>query len=286
MAFKKYWYQNQIRNYMLQFVDVFTGLRVRTGSRANGQSIFLTVPVRYASQDRLANMLSQSQGYSDPDQHDAISASVPIMSAYMAGISLRTEALRHPGIVDRNSYITVEDEEESTSDTDRSSRIKVKARPMPTPYLLTMNLHIIASNTDQHLQILEQLMMIFNPDITIQTNDSIWDAAALTTIKLTDIGLDTEIPIGTETRFVGSTLTFEVPIWISGPMIEISNGHVNAVRANIRDASEFDGSLDDLDTSAISGGVTSTGIDIDMFGQPVDVNTDEFGETSGHIIPE
>jgi len=286
MAFSSYWYQNQIRKYMLQFVDVFTGMRVQTGKRANGQSIFVTIPVRYASQDRLANMLAQSHGNPDPDLIDTISMSIPIMSAYMSGISLRSEALRHPGIIDRSTYITTEDFAESSTEAEQASKIRVKARPMPVPYLLTMNLHIFASNTDQHLQIIEQLLMIFTPAITIQTTDSIWDATALTTVKLIDIGLDTEIPIGTETQVIGSTLTFEVPIWISGPMIEISNGSVHAIRTNLRNACDFEGNLDELDTGEISAGITSGGIVIDLIGDPIDVTTDENGDDSGHVIPE
>jgi len=289
MAFKHYFYQEQTRNYMLQFANLFSGLRVKTGKRATGQSIFVTVPVRFASMDRMTNMLAQSHGNPDPDLVDTINTSVPIMSVNMAGIQPRPEARRGVGIIDRNSYLTVEDVGEAVDDADQASKIRVKARSMPNPFLLTMELHIFASNTDQHLQMLEQLIMIFNPDITIQSNDSMWDWTALTSVTLTDIGLNTEIPISTEMQVIGSTLTFDVPIWISGPMIEV-NGHVAAVRTNFRDGSEYTGSLDDLtigdDSGSIPDGITSDGISIDMIGTPVDNSIDENGYDSGHDIPE
>lgn len=287
MAFKHYFYQEQTRNYLLQFVDLFTGLRVRTGKRENGQSIFITVPVRYASMARMENMLAQSHGNPDPDLVDTIITSVPIMSANMTAITPRPEARRGAGIIDRRTYLTVEDVGESSSDSETASKIRVKARSMPTPYRLEMELNIFASNTDQHLQMLEQILMIFNPELVIQSNDSIWDMTALTTVTLVDVALTSEIPIGTEMQVIGSTLMFDIPIWISGPMIEVrGTGHVGAVATNIKDASKYLGDLDDLSTGEVTDGITSTGLVMDVLVDPITTTTDKDGIDSGQPTPE
>jgi len=290
MAFKYYYYNEQIRKYLTQFVHLFSGLRISTGKRDNGQSIFVTVPVRYASQDRMANMIVQARGNSDPYINDRVNASVPIMSAYMAAIDLRPEARRHPNIIDRKSYITVQDMEEASDATDAVKSIRVKARSIPTPYMLTMELHMFASNTDQHLQMLEQILMLFNPDLMIQSNDSEWDWTSITRVTLTDVGLDTEIPIGTEDTVIGSTLSFELPIWLSGPMVEVKgSGFVEGIRTVIRDGTPYTGKLDELVIGdahgSIPDGVTSTGTGIDLMGTPLDVTEDPQGTDSGHSMP-
>jgi len=48
-------------------------------------------------------------------------------------------------------------------------------RLMPTPYKLTLKADIWSSSTDQKLQILEQILMLFNPSLEIQTTDNYVD---------------------------------------------------------------------------------------------------------------
>ena len=43
------------------------------------------------------------------------------------------------------------------------------------------------SNTDQKLQLLEQILVLFNPALEIQQNDNPVDWTTITTVELTDI---------------------------------------------------------------------------------------------------
>ena len=43
-------------------------------------------------------------------------------------------------------------------------------RYMPVPYNLTMQVDIWSGNTDQKLQLLEQILILFNPSIQLQQN--------------------------------------------------------------------------------------------------------------------
>ena len=45
-------------------------------------------------------------------------------------------------------------------------------RLMPVPYTLELKLDIWTSNTKQKLQLLEQLMVLFNPALEIQSTDN------------------------------------------------------------------------------------------------------------------
>ena len=286
MSFQHYFYNEQFRSYLLQFVNLFTGLRVKTGKRSTGESTFINVPVRYASMSRMTNMLSKAHGNPDPEEIDQINVSLPVMSAWLISVLPRDQGRRGAGIIDRRTYLTIQDVGESADVAEQASKIRVTARPIPVPYMMEIGLTLWASNTDQHLQMLEQILMVFNPDLIIQKNDSQWDWTALTTVKMLDVGIDTEVPIGTEEEMITSTLTFEIPVFLAGPRIEIKgNGHVDAVRANIRDGSEYSGSLDELALDGqISDGITNTGTIIDVLGDPIDNNIDEDGNSSGTDI--
>lgn len=91
-------------------------------------------------------------------------------------------------------------------------------RLMPTPYKLVVNADIWSTNTDQKLQIIEQILMLFNPSLEIQTTDNYIDWASLTVVDLANIVFSNRtIPAGTENQIDVSTLTFSTPIWISPP---------------------------------------------------------------------
>jgi len=267
MAFTVYFYDQQIRRYLLQFVDLFSGLRVRTGFREDGTTpIDIVVPVHYASLDRMVAYCLA--GGSDSE---TTSQSVPIMSAYMNGIVYSPERSKSPAVVDRRSYITVEDNLSASSQEAATAKIKVKSRQMPIPYTLSLELNLFAENQDQHFQMLEQILMVFNPTLEVQSNDSPWDWTALTRVTLRDIGLETAFPPGESETLISSTLIFEMPIWISGPMKEDINRFVAGVRHIIRDASQVEGALKDLtvpglEQGSIPAGITDDGVAIPPIG--------------------
>lgn len=106
--------------------------------------------------------------------------------------------------------------------------LKVNKRVMPIPYNLTMELALYASNTDQLFQILEQILLVFDPDIQIQKSDAPFDWARLTTVHLDSIQNEENYPMGTDRRMIVWTFNFSMPIWLSPPM-DIKNEVVHKV---------------------------------------------------------
>jgi hypothetical protein len=89
---------------------------------------------------------------------------------------------------------------------------------MPVPYNMTMNVDIWTSNTDQKLQLFEQLGVLFNPSLNIHTNNNVLDWSSLSYVENTNIIWSS--------RSVGSniddmidvmTLTYSMPILINPP---------------------------------------------------------------------
>jgi hypothetical protein len=91
-------------------------------------------------------------------------------------------------------------------------------RIMPTPYKLTVKADIWTSSTEQKLQILEQMLMLFNPSLEIQTNDNYVDWTSLSVIYMDSINFSSRsIPVGQDTPIDIASMTLSMPIWISPP---------------------------------------------------------------------
>lgn len=269
MAFTQYFYDNQIRKYILAAMDIFSGLKVRTGRRSDGTSRLITVPMHYASIDRVAAALAHTKGTSDPITLGTKLTSLPMMSMYMTDLSLPDSGQRGPGITDRRTMITVEDGLAATDDADRTSKTRTKYRQYPSAYKITLELLLLASNTDQQLQMVEQLLGMFYGSVSIQATDAPFAWAAKSELRLEDIQLENNFPVGMESGKLSATLRLELPIWLSGPMIEEKNGIVTSVTTTLYDASDVDTPLEDLiltEPEAITLGGTKDGDDITLIG--------------------
>jgi len=136
--------------------------------------------------------------------------SLPTMSAYMTGLVPNDERRRGIGFVDQ--IVTMKTGGVFPDD------LTVVKRVMPVPYDMTMELAIWASNTQQLHQILEQILVLFNPDIQIQKSDGPFDWTRITNITLTDINNEENYPSGADRRMIVWSLGFIMPIYLSIPM--------------------------------------------------------------------
>ena len=108
---------------------------------------------------------------------------------------------------------------------------------MPVPFKLTVQLDIWTSNTNQKLQLLEQILTLFNPSLEIQSTDNYIDWTSLSTMYLERTSWTSRtIPIGTDNPIDIASLTFSMPIWISSPAKVLKLGVVERVIASMYDA--------------------------------------------------
>ena len=112
-------------------------------------------------------------------------------------------------------------------------------RLMPTPYTLTMNVDMWTSNTEQKLQIMEQIMMLFNPSLEIQTTDNYVDWTSLSVVELDNVNFSSRsIPVGTESEIDVSQLGLKTPIYISPPTKVKKLGVITNIVMSIFDESK------------------------------------------------
>lgn len=204
MAFKRdgFYYNQQMKSYALQFMAIFSGLQVQIGKWNSEDEKLISVPIHYGHPDRVVSSI-----ISDNTQNAPLR--LPCMSAYIRNLRWDPTRVHGTGIEHRTSYVPLGG---ITPDD-----IKVVHRRMPVPYTIEMELGILASNTDQHFQMLEQILPLFEPQLQIQLTDSLYDHTRISSVLLTNMQIDSAYPVGTKNRVVQSTLNFDVQGWIAIP---------------------------------------------------------------------
>lgn len=220
-ALETYFYDSQLRDYIVQFMAIFSGLQVSVGDNDfEKQSKLIDVPVRYGSLDRVVAAIK-----SDNTQNKSIR--VPTMSAYLVGLEMAPELRKGVGATERYSHF----QRGGVFPRD----VKVVEQYQPIPYNAVFELNILSSNTDQHFQILEQILTLFDPILQIQVSDDPHDRKRVTTVELTNIGLLENFPVGTDSRIITSKLSFVVPIHLAPPA-NIRKNVIHNIRLRIEAA--------------------------------------------------
>lgn len=200
---REYYYNHQLRNYLAQFMAIFAGMRVQTGWNDDQEPKMLSTPIQHASKDRVVGFLQSAFTQNKPVR-------LPMMSAHISGIEMMNNRFKGMPNKRRNTFL----------ETGRQfpDDIQTIEQRMPVPYQANMELSIWASNQQQHYQILEQILMIFNPLLQIQSSDEPFDWTKITTVELQSISPEENIPAGTDRRMIRTTLNFAVPVYISAPV--------------------------------------------------------------------
>lgn len=230
MAQVDFFYDGQLRRFLLQFTRIFSGFQVEYGKDEAGNPTYLTVPVRYGDASRQAQTIIQNNSANSMP-------SAPMMSFYISGLKYARERVQEPYFVDTKSYRQRSwDADTETYETTQGNAFTVK-RHMPVPYDVTIKLDIWTTNTNQKWQLFEQISPMFNPSLEIQSTDNYIDWTSLTVIELNDVNHTSRtIPVGTEEPIDIMTMTFTLPVWISMPAKVTKLGVIHKIIASVYDA--------------------------------------------------
>lgn len=204
-----WWYDAQIKRYLVQLIRVFSHFEVREFTE-NGES-YNRIPVKYADSSRMVQHILRNNS-------ENVIQSAPQITVGIQNIAMDRERSQEPFYNDIQQVAEREWDRQTNSYTSNQGNLYTLQRYMPSPYRMTIQVDIWTTNTDTKLQILEQLFVLFNPSIQLQTNDNPLDWSNVFEIELTDIQWSNRnIPAGVEEMLDIATLTFMVPIWISPP---------------------------------------------------------------------
>lgn len=246
-----HFYDNQMRKYLLQFVRMFGAFTVQKGFDEQGNPVYEQVPARYGD-------LSRNAGHILKENSENMLNTVPFISCYVNGLDMNPNLRRYPQFQETLQVIEEEFDEDAHRYIEGSPGQGYNVtRHQPVPYTLTMTVDIWTSNTDQKLQLLEQILVLFNPGVNLHTNQNPLDWTSLTYVELTNTNWSSRsLPSGADDVIDITTLTFEMPIFINPPARVQRMNIIQTILTQVHTLN-----LEDFDSWTIT---TDTGTDSDF----------------------
>ena len=167
--------------------------------------------------------------------------SAPMISYYISGLEYDQKRTQEPFFVDRiNVRQRAYDQDTQSYETTQGQAFTVE-RLMPVPYMLRLTVDLWTTNYQQKLEIMEQLGVLFNPSLEIQSTDNYIDWTSLTVVYQDGITFSSRsIPQGTGNPIDVLSWKFYMPIWISAPAKLKKMGVIQKIITSIHEGSAID----------------------------------------------
>ena len=223
-----HFYEGQVRKFLTQFIRILSNFSVETGKASDGSVALRAVPVTYGDPTRqVANIIRNNS-------ENALQYA-PRIACYVRELNYDRDRMQNPYHIEKQHL------KERRVDSDGNYTNQLGAgytveKVMPSPFRLEVSADIWSSNTDQKLQIMEQILYLFNPDFEIQKTDNYIDWTSLSYVELTGTTFSSRtIPVGADSEIDVATLTFSMPIWLSPPVKVKKLGVVQKIIMSIYD---------------------------------------------------
>jgi hypothetical protein len=218
-----YYFQDQIRKYMVQFMAIFSGMQVKTGKNDNNsESDLIKVPIVHGSKDRVVAHILAGNTPNMP-------VKLPMIATHINGVEMALDRMK--GQSTTHTHTTLNRGDIFPDD------IKTVTKLMPIPYRFAVEVNVLTSSIAQKYEILEQIFLLFRPDLQINTSDDADDWTALTYVRLNDIMLEENYPAGTEKRILSTNMNFQFLAWMSAPY-KIREDIILKIKARIQNIEE------------------------------------------------
>ena len=204
-----YFYDNQIRRFLIQFAKIFSNWEVTKGKDPAGNPIYLRVPIMYGDSSRQASTIIANNSSSNLP-------SAPLITYYINGLEYNQKWMQDPTFVDKiNVRQRAYNADTQSYETTQGQAFTVE-RLMPVPYTLRISVDFWTTNYQQKLELIEQLGTLFNPALEIQSTDNFIDWTSLSAVFQDGLTFTSRtIPVGTGNPIDVMTWKFYMPIWIS-----------------------------------------------------------------------
>ena len=243
MKRKPYFYDAQFKRMIVQVLAAFAGYQVRTGNQRDGKHHFMDVPIIYGSMDRAVGYLLQG------GSENTVSY-LPIMSLIETGIRQKNEWRQQPQHIEKLQFIERARDPDGKLIVGQPGKKTTVERYQPVPYEISFELAIWTSNKDTAFQLVEQIGVVFNPELDIALSNGMADWAFLTTLNFDgDIRIESVQADGTNTDpFTVHSLSFTTTVWLSPPAKVLETKHIYEIHVPILDMGTFDSETLQADT--------------------------------------
>ena len=223
-----HFYEGQVRKFLTQFIRILSNFSVETGKGSDGSVSLRAVPVVYGDPTRqVANIIRNNS-------ENALNYA-PKIACYVREFNYDRERMQNPYHIEKQ-HLRERDVDSDGNYTNQLGAGYTVEKVMPSPFRLEVTADIFSSNTDQKLQIMEQILYLFNPDFEIQKTDNYIDWTSLSYVELTGVTFSSRtIPVGVESEIDVASMTFSMPIWLSPPVKVKKLGVVQKIIMSIYD---------------------------------------------------
>ena len=198
-------YHETMRKVVVSFGTLFNNIQIVRKNSSGVITQSMKVPLAYGPQQKFLARLNN-----DPSLGAKVAVTLPRLGFEMTGITY-----------DPNRKLNRVQKMRKVKTSDSS---KIDTQYMPVPYNINFTLYAMAKNSDDALQIVEQILPYFQPDYTLTIND------------MADMGIKRDVPIilndvsyedncqgdFTERRAIIYTLAFTAKFYLYGPVTSSS----------------------------------------------------------------
>lgn len=222
-----YFYDNQIRRFLIQFARIFSNWQVTKGKDPVGNDIIIRVPIQYGDSSRMAAAVQANNSASSLP-------SAPLITYYISGLEYDQKRTQDPYFLDKMSVRQRQWNQETQSYTTTQGQAFTVERIMPVPYTLRVTVDFWTTNYNQKLELIEQLGVLFNPSMEIQSTDNFIDWTSLSVVYQDGLTFSSRvIPVGTGNPIDVMSWKFYMPIWISSSAKIKKLGVIHKIIASI-----------------------------------------------------
>ena len=223
-----HFYEGQVRKFLTQFIRILSNFSVETGTGKDGEVNLRAVPVVYGDPTRqVANIIRNNS--------ENTLQYAPRIAAYVRELNYDRERMQNPYHIEKQHLRERGIDSDGNYTNEMGAGYTVE-KVMPSPFRMEVSADIWTTNTDQKLQIMEQILYLFNPDFEIQKTDNYIDWTSLSYVELTGTTFSSRtIPVGADSEIDVATLTFSMPIWLSPPVKVKKLGVVQKIIMSIYD---------------------------------------------------
>ena len=203
--FGEHFYHKKIRNTVIAFGTIFNNVNIKRLDSSGNPLQNIKVPLSYSPKEKFLARLDAQQDLTGDDSKVAIT--LPRMSFEVTGYSY--DGGRK---LNKNQKIT-----KVTTNADTT---KMNNQYMPVPYNVSFSLNVYVANSDDGLQIIEQILPYFQPDYTVtMIEDTTMDTKRDIPFILNSVDYDDSYT-GTLTslRRIIYTLQFTAKVYLYGPI--------------------------------------------------------------------
>ena len=215
--FGEHFYHKQIRNTVIAFGTIFNNINIKRLDSSGNPLQSLKVPLSYSPKEKFIARLDQQSSLTGSDSSVAIT--LPRMAFDINGYSYdptrKLNKNQKRGVVTTNADTT-----------------KLNTQYSPVPYDVSIELNVFTANSDDGLQIIEQILPYFQPEYTVTLKESAeLDIIRDIPIVLNDIQYEDDYEGDfASRRAIIYTLSFTAKYYLYGPVT--SQGVIRSVQVD------------------------------------------------------